>query len=50
MHPDKNKNDPSFHNKIVSVNQAYSILSNPSLKKEYDFSIINKFLLVIKIL
>jgi predicted RNA-binding Zn-ribbon protein involved in translation (DUF1610 family) len=36
-HPDKNPN-PEAHKKIININQAYEVLSNPLRRVEYDSS------------
>lgn len=36
-HPDVNK-DPKANDKILEINEAYEVLSNPESKKEYDLS------------
>ncbi|KAK7789708.1 hypothetical protein R5R35_012309 [Gryllus longicercus] len=38
-HPDKNAND-STHNKFVKLNEAYTILSRPETRREYDLSLV----------
>lgn len=35
-HPDKNPDDESLKDKIKEINQAYSVLSDPGKRKEYD--------------
>ena len=35
-HPDKNLGDQFFTDKFIEIKEAYDILSNPSLKTEYD--------------
>jgi len=37
IHPDLNPADPSNHINFVRLNEAYSVLSNISLRREYDF-------------
>ena len=32
-----NPGDPNYHIKFVRLNEAYSTLSNESLRREYDF-------------
>ena len=39
LHPDVNAKDPKTHEKFVKVNEAYSILSKPISRKEYDVSL-----------
>ncbi|KAK4634774.1 hypothetical protein CLAFUW4_02014 [Fulvia fulva] len=36
LHPDKNPDDPSAHEKFQVVGQAYQTLSDPELRKKYD--------------
>lgn len=37
FHPDKNPGkEVEVHNDIIALNEAYSVLSNPKLRKEYD--------------
>nr|CAD7573691.1 unnamed protein product [Timema californicum] len=38
-HPDKNRGDPKTHARFVKLNEAYSILSRPDKRKEYDFTL-----------
>jgi DnaJ-class molecular chaperone len=38
-HPDKNLNNSEAEEKFKNLNEVYSILSNPSKRKEYDASI-----------
>jgi len=35
-HPDVNTEDPKGHEKFVNINEAYTVLSRPSSKLEYD--------------
>lgn len=43
IHPDKNNNNPKAHSQFVSINEAYSILSDPSAKREYDYRISSSY-------
>ncbi|XP_071370047.1 dnaJ homolog subfamily C member 10 [Centroberyx affinis] len=36
MHPDKNPNDDSAHEKFLQVNRAYEVLKDEDLRKKYD--------------
>ncbi|KAK9470466.1 X-domain of DnaJ-containing-domain-containing protein [Dipodascopsis tothii] len=36
LHPDKNPNDESAHAKFQEVGEAYQVLSNADLRKQYD--------------
>ncbi|XP_005104922.1 dnaJ homolog subfamily C member 4 [Aplysia californica] len=38
-HPDLNRKDPNNHKKFVQVNEAYSVLSKPLSRREYDLSL-----------
>ncbi|GFR66116.1 DnaJ-like protein 60 [Elysia marginata] len=38
-HPDKNTNDPTRHQMFVQINEAYSILSKPLSRRDYDLSL-----------
>lgn len=38
MHPDKNTDSSKAHSQFVNINEAYSILSDPSSRREYDSS------------
>jgi curved DNA-binding protein CbpA len=38
-HPDLNHKDPNNHEKFVRVNEAYSVLSKPVSKREYDLTL-----------
>ena len=38
IHPDKNNNNPKSHQQFVKINEAYSILSDPISRREYDES------------
>ncbi len=35
-HPDTNKNDPAANQRMAEINEAYKVLSTPSLKSDYD--------------
>ncbi|XP_012945225.1 dnaJ homolog subfamily C member 4 [Aplysia californica] len=35
-HPDTNTNDPTMHRKFVQVNEAYTVLSRPLSRRDYD--------------
>ena len=39
IHPDVNPVDPSNHMKFVQLKEAYSVLSNISSRREYDFQL-----------
>lgn len=39
IHPDKNPGDPHNHDKFVQLNEAYTILSRPVSRREYDVSL-----------
>lgn len=43
IHPDKNTNNPKAHSQFVNINEAYSILSDPSSRREYDYRINSSF-------
>lgn len=36
LHPDKNASNPKAHTQFVSLNEAYSILSKPESRRDYD--------------
>ncbi|KAK3675382.1 DnaJ-like protein [Recurvomyces mirabilis] len=36
LHPDKNPDDPTAHEKFQAVGEAYQVLSNNDLRKQYD--------------
>ena len=38
-HPDKNPQDPTRHQKFVQINEAYSTLSKPLSRRDYDLSL-----------
>ena len=35
-HPDKNPNDPSAHQRFQSIGEAYQVLGNSDLRRQYD--------------
>ncbi len=35
-HPDRNRNDPSAASRMSEINEAYEVLTSPSLKRQYD--------------
>ena len=35
-HPDKNPNDPTAHERFQSIGEAYQVLGNEDLRKQYD--------------
>ena len=39
FHPDTNMKDPTLHTQYVQINEAYSILSNPVSRNNYDLSV-----------
>ncbi|KAF6211862.1 hypothetical protein GE061_012378 [Apolygus lucorum] len=41
-HPDKHGNDPSMHERFVQINEAYSVLINPSTRRQYDMTLGSK--------
>ncbi len=43
IHPDTNPNDPSNHAKFVRINEAYSILSRTTSRREYDMTLNHSF-------
>ncbi|XP_053327632.1 dnaJ homolog subfamily C member 10 isoform X2 [Spea bombifrons] len=36
LHPDKNQNDPTAHDKFLKINRAYEVLKDEDLRKKYD--------------
>lgn len=36
MHPDKNPNDQTAHDKFLKINRAYEVLKDEDLRKKYD--------------
>lgn len=42
-HPDRNDGTKEAEEKFKKINEAYSILSDPSKKQEYDYSLTNGF-------
>ncbi|KAK3591615.1 hypothetical protein CHS0354_013799 [Potamilus streckersoni] len=44
LHPDMNKADSKTHDKFVQVNEAYSVLSKPLLRRSYDKTLAEQFL------
>lgn len=36
MHPDKNPNDETAHDKFLKINRAYEVLKDEDLRKKYD--------------
>ncbi|GAA6094812.1 dnaJ homolog subfamily C member 10 isoform X1 [Tachysurus ichikawai] len=36
MHPDKNPNDETAHEKFLKINRAYEVLKDEDLRKKYD--------------
>lgn len=39
VHPDTNPDDPNNHDKFVRINEAYSVLSKITSRREYDVSL-----------
>ena len=39
IHPDLNPNDPTNHEKFIQLNEAYTVLSKPLSRQEYDTSL-----------
>ncbi|KAL3872839.1 hypothetical protein ACJMK2_036030 [Sinanodonta woodiana] len=44
LHPDINKADSKTHDKFVQMNEAYSVLSKPLLRRSYDRILAEQFL------
>jgi len=42
-HPDKHQGDAAMHEKFVRIKQAYEVLSDPSRRKEYDYTLHKPF-------
>jgi len=42
VHPDKNHGSQTNHNKFVAINEAYSILSKPSSRQDYDYKLASR--------
>ena len=38
-HPDKSTNDKKSHDSFVKIQKAYSVLSEPNLRRDYDISL-----------
>ena len=38
-HPDKDPSDPHLHDKFVAINEAYSVLSKATSRREYDLNL-----------
>lgn len=36
LHPDINRDDPNTHEKFIQLKEAYSVLSSPKHKRDYD--------------
>ena len=36
-HPDLNPQDPDAPNKIIEINKAYAVLSDPDARSSYDY-------------
>ncbi|KAK7103763.1 dnaJ homolog subfamily C member 4-like [Littorina saxatilis] len=39
LHPDINSQDPKNHDKFVNLNEAYTVLSKPIARREYDLNL-----------
>ncbi|CAH1791140.1 unnamed protein product [Owenia fusiformis] len=42
VHPDLNPNDPHTHKKFVRLMDAYTVLSKPSTRRDYDLSLVSR--------
>lgn len=47
-HPDANQNDPKSHAQFIEIQRAYSILSTPSKRYDYDVSLKGPYQTIIR--